>query len=183
MNGQKIVRGRWVLADAETAIEDGAVLIEGETVAAVGPWAELRARAPEAEVFGSADAAVIPGLVNAHHHSNGATAIQHAIPDLLLESWILMHALKRESDPYLDTLLSAGRLLRTGVTNVVELHSGRDEPAAYAETLMMRLVESMTGPEIARATGMSPGSVRVNLHRGMKLLHKRLGWDKSEGDS
>ena len=59
----------------------------------------------------------------------------------------------------------------------------RGLPAAYAETLMMRLVESMTGPEIARATGMSPGSVRVNLHRGMKLLHKRLGWDRSEGDS
>lgn len=56
----------------------------------------------------------------------------------------------------------------------------RGLPAAYAETLMMRLVESMTGPEIARATGMSVGSVRVNLHRGMKLLHKRLGW---EGDS
>jgi RNA polymerase sigma-70 factor (ECF subfamily) len=59
----------------------------------------------------------------------------------------------------------------------------RGLPAAYAETLMMRLAESMTGPEIARATGLSPGSVRVNLHRGMKLLRERLGWDESEGDS
>jgi len=51
----------------------------------------------------------------------------------------------------------------------------RDLPATYAETLLMRLVEGMTGPEIAEATGMTPGSVRVNLHRGMKLLRKRLG--------
>ena len=155
MDGQKIVRGRWVLADRETAIEDGAVLIEGETVAAVGPWPELSARAPEAEVLGSEDAAVMPGLVNAHHHSAGATAIQHGIPDLLLEPWILMHALKRASDPYLDTLLSAGRLLRTGVTSVVELHSGRDEPAAYAETCRRALAAyEEAGIRTAFAAGM-----------------------------
>lgn len=53
----------------------------------------------------------------------------------------------------------------------------RELPATYAETLMMRLVEGMTGPEIAAATGMTPGSVRVNLHRGMKLLRRRLGED------
>jgi RNA polymerase sigma-70 factor (ECF subfamily) len=54
----------------------------------------------------------------------------------------------------------------------------RELPATYAETLMMRLVEGMTGPEIAAATGMTPGSVRVNLHRGMKLLRRRLGEDQ-----
>ncbi|MDC0673555.1 RNA polymerase sigma factor [Nannocystis radixulma] len=47
-------------------------------------------------------------------------------------------------------------------------------PEAYAETLIMRLVEGMTGPEIAARTGMTPGSVRVNLHRGMALLRRRL---------
>ncbi|MCI0651962.1 MAG: hypothetical protein L0Z55_08765 [Planctomycetes bacterium] len=38
----------------------------------------------------------------------------------------------------------------------------------------MRLVEGMTGPQIARATGLTHGSVRVNLHRGMILLRARL---------
>ncbi len=54
------------------------------------------------------------------------------------------------------------------------LQAIRELPATYAETLAMRLVEQMTGPEIAEATGMTPGSVRVNLHRGMKLLRERL---------
>lgn len=47
-------------------------------------------------------------------------------------------------------------------------------PAAYRDTLVLRLVEGMTGPEIAAATGLTPASVRVNLHRGMKLLRERL---------
>jgi RNA polymerase sigma-70 factor (ECF subfamily) len=51
----------------------------------------------------------------------------------------------------------------------------RDLPEAYRETLILRLVEGLTGPEIADQTGLSPGSVRVNLHRGMKLLRERLG--------
>jgi RNA polymerase sigma-70 factor (ECF subfamily) len=39
---------------------------------------------------------------------------------------------------------------------------------------MLRLVEGMTGPEIAARTGLTGGSVRVNLHRGMKLLREKL---------
>lgn len=52
-------------------------------------------------------------------------------------------------------------------------------PEAYREPLILRLVEGMTGPEIAARTGLTPGSVRVNLHRGMKMLREKLGW--SEG--
>ena len=48
-------------------------------------------------------------------------------------------------------------------------------PEAYRETLVLRLVEGMTGPEIAERTGLTPASVRVNLHRGMKLLREKLG--------
>jgi RNA polymerase sigma-70 factor, ECF subfamily len=48
-------------------------------------------------------------------------------------------------------------------------------PDAYRETLILRLVEGMTGPEIAVRTGMTPGSVRVNLHRGMQKLREKLG--------
>jgi RNA polymerase sigma-70 factor (ECF subfamily) len=48
-------------------------------------------------------------------------------------------------------------------------------PDAYRETLALRLVEGMTGPEIANRTGLTPESVRVNLHRGLKLLRERLG--------
>jgi RNA polymerase sigma-70 factor, ECF subfamily len=48
-------------------------------------------------------------------------------------------------------------------------------PEAYRETLVLRFVEGMTGPEIASRTGLTPASVRVNLHRGMKLLREKMG--------
>ena len=48
-------------------------------------------------------------------------------------------------------------------------------PEAYRETLLMRLVEGLTGAQIAEQTGLRAGSVRVNLHRGMRLLRERLG--------
>jgi RNA polymerase sigma-70 factor (ECF subfamily) len=54
-------------------------------------------------------------------------------------------------------------------------------PEAYRETLVLRLVEGMTGPEIAARTGLTPGSVRVNLHRGMTQLKERLHRSESHG--
>jgi RNA polymerase sigma-70 factor (ECF subfamily) len=59
-------------------------------------------------------------------------------------------------------------------TEILELI--RSLPDAYRETLVLRLVEGMTGPEIAARTGLTPASVRVNLHRGMKLLRQKLGF-------
>ncbi len=52
-------------------------------------------------------------------------------------------------------------------------------PEAYREALVLRLVEGLGGAEIAARTGLSPGSVRVNLHRGFALLRPLLaaeGW-------
>lgn len=48
-------------------------------------------------------------------------------------------------------------------------------PEAYREPLILRLVEGMSGPEIARETGLTEGSVRVNLHRGFAKLRELLG--------
>lgn len=52
-------------------------------------------------------------------------------------------------------------------------------PAAYRETLALRLIEGKGGEEIAALTGLTHGSVRVNLTRGMALLRAALeqrGW-------
>ena len=55
------------------------------------------------------------------------------------------------------------------------LEAIRSLPETYRNTLFLRLVEGMTGPEIALRTGLTHGSVRVNLHRGMQLLREKLG--------
>jgi RNA polymerase sigma-70 factor, ECF subfamily len=74
--------------------------------------------------------------------------------------------------------LPVGQFLAGGVEPEGEafaiLEVIRKLPESYRETLIFRLVEGMTGPEIAARTGLTPDSVRVNLCRGMKLLRDQL---------
>ncbi|MCB1022919.1 MAG: sigma-70 family RNA polymerase sigma factor [Acidobacteria bacterium] len=58
----------------------------------------------------------------------------------------------------------------------------REMPEAYRETLILRLVEGLTGPEIAEHTGLTHSSVRVNLHRGMRMLRSRLGIEEKSNE-
>jgi RNA polymerase sigma-70 factor (ECF subfamily) len=59
--------------------------------------------------------------------------------------------------------------------SIAVLEAIRMLPEAYRETLLMRLVHGMSGQEISERTGLTAGSVRVNLHRGMQLLRAKLG--------
>src|ERR1700721_1042617 len=63
---------------------------------------------------------------------------------------------------------------------VAILDAVRSLPDAYREPLILRLVEGLTGPEIAAPTGLTHGSVRVNLHRGMQQLRAKLGPNPTE---
>jgi len=73
-----------------------------------------------------------------------------------------------------DTLQAQDATAAGAEANAV-LEVIRRLPEAYRDTLILRLVEGMTGPEIAGRTGLTAASVRVNLHRGMKLLREKLG--------
>ncbi|HEX4621179.1 MAG TPA: sigma-70 family RNA polymerase sigma factor [Myxococcaceae bacterium] len=54
------------------------------------------------------------------------------------------------------------------------LRAIRSLPEAFREPLVLRLVEGMTGEEIAERCGFTYDSVRVNLHRGMQKLREAL---------
>lgn len=132
-----LVRGRWIVADRggdSGVLQDAAVRVEDGRIAEIGDWRALRERYPDAAVVGSERHAVLPGLINSHHHSNGVSVLQQGVADQLLEFWIFALGLCRPLDPGLSTLLSAARLLRSGVTSVVEVHSGRGTAEAYEAT-------------------------------------------------
>jgi len=75
--------------------------------------------------------------------------------------------------PQEEIELRASRGDQDASANLV-LDAIKSLPDAYREPLILRLVEGLTGPEIARRTGLTPGSVRVNLHRGMQQLRAML---------
>jgi len=88
------------------------------------------------------------------------------------------HRRRRETEELTDDIATAQGSSEADreAANVLEVICGL--PEAYRETLGLRLVEGMTGPEIADRTGLTPASVRVNLHRGMKLLREKLGMEE-----
>jgi len=95
--------------------------------------------------------------------------------------WLAMIARNRATDYYRRSADSAElpEDLKARDSQEVEAREAlamiRKLPEAYRDPLILRLVEGLTGPEIAARTGLAPGSVRVNLHRGMKLLRDMLG--------
>jgi RNA polymerase sigma-70 factor (ECF subfamily) len=96
-------------------------------------------------------------------------------------AWLAMIARNRAVEFYrqmkpteeLSEAISGGEKSDSQANEI--LQAIRALPETYKETLVLRLVEGMTGAEIAERTGLTPESVRVNLHRGMKLLREKLG--------
>lgn len=95
--------------------------------------------------------------------------------------WLAMITRNRATDFYRRTRETEELPEEIGHENPLEMEATeileviRNLPDTYRETLILRLVEGMTGPEIALRTGLKAASVRVNLHRGLKLLRERLG--------
>ena len=63
-----IYSARWVVPVTVAPIENGAVAVDGQRIAGVGPYAEIVARFPEFKVESLGEAIILPGLVNLHTH-------------------------------------------------------------------------------------------------------------------
>src|SRR5262249_30519157 len=87
-----------------------------------------------------------------HYHRRGMVEVEVESSDEMLEQPSGGPASLNSADAEAASVLAAIRTL----------------PETYREILLLRLVEGMTGPEIAARTGLTPGSVRVTLHRGMQ---------------
>ena len=144
-----LVRGRWLISDPsglpeDGVIEDGAVVIEGDTIKDVGEYDALRSRAPDAQEMGSQSFIVMPGLVNAHDHGRGIAAYRVGMADDYLEPWILDFWCLHPLDIRLDTLYSAIRLLKSGVTTVIHSGYSRDwsQPESEGDAVLNGYIES-----------------------------------------
>ncbi|MCC7369431.1 MAG: amidohydrolase family protein [Chloroflexi bacterium] len=157
-----LVRGRWVVTGAapdDATLTDAAVLVQDGQIVTLGAWADLRRDHPDAPVLGSERVAVLPGMVSAHHHAAGVSHIQQGIPDDVLEPWLLELRRMRPTDPYLDVLLTSARLLRSGVTSVVEMHQCR----GTAEAAVARVRQALRGfGEAGIRVAFAPGVADQN---------------------
>ncbi len=85
-----LVRGKYILTDAAVQgggmIEDGAILICGQKIEAVGKFESLHQIYPAAIVFGNGQQLVLPELIDVHSHGRGLTPIQKGVPNDYLEN-------------------------------------------------------------------------------------------------
>ena len=121
-----LIRGRYLLTPASgggtTSLSDAAIYQEDGVIREVGPWQDLRARLEPDGELGGPDYAIIPGLVNSHHHGRGVTTLQMGTCDDCLELWILDGWGRRPYDHYLMTLYTALIMLESGTTTVMYNH-------------------------------------------------------------
>ncbi len=105
-----------------SSLADAAVYQEDGLIVDVGPYQQLRAKySPDAEL-GGPGYAIVPGLVNSHHHGRGVTTLQMGTCDDCLEMWILAGWGRRPYDHYLMTLYTALNMLESGTTTVMYNH-------------------------------------------------------------
>ena len=159
MSRTTLVRARWIVTGAgpdDPVLDDAALQIEDGQIVARGAWKDLRARHPDATVVGGPGMAAIPGLINAHHHAVGPTQQQYGLMDDFLEPWIFGFACFRGRDVSLGTLLSCARQLRSGVTSVVDVHSGAGKAKDYAGRVDAALNSyAQSGMRVGFAPGLS----------------------------
>jgi cytosine/adenosine deaminase-related metal-dependent hydrolase len=128
-----IVRGAWALpmAAGSEPIRDGAVLIGGDgAIAAVGDFAGLREREPNATIAGDDNGIVMPGMVNAHTHLTECL-IPGMAEDAVLFEWFErvvnpVGKLIDRDEVALGTRLKAVEMLRSGITTVNDMSCHRN---------------------------------------------------------
>jgi len=158
-----ILRARALVTISKPPIEDGAVVVSGNTISAVGAYAEIRAE-HRGEVVDLGERVLFPGLINAHCHLD-YTMMRRAIqPPRTFTEWIRrINALKRYLGPddYLRAITRGfAELQKWGTTTVANIESFPELltvlPAAPIRTWwfleMIDVRQQVTSDEIAAGT-------------------------------
>ena len=181
-------------------VEDAALLVEGGAIAAVGPAAELQARAPAAERIDLPGMTLLPGLINAHAHLD-YTRLRGRLPGgASFSKWAMaMIAAKRRltaADYEASVRSGLEELMRHGTTTVLEVSSSYAIARVAAETpVRLAVFGEVLGLNPLRAgrtirrfrramvaawppnvivQGMAPHAVYSISKRLMKLIRREL---------
>ena len=115
-----ILRARTILPVSQPPIENGAVVVSGNRICAVGSWPDLQSLSG-GKVFDLGEVILLPGLVNAHCHLDYTDMAGKLPPPKTFTDWIaLITAAKAEwsfSDYACSWLHGAHMLLRNGDHN------------------------------------------------------------------
>ncbi|PND37026.1 N-ethylammeline chlorohydrolase [Paucibacter aquatile] len=129
MSTTTILKARWLLTmtPGSEVLNEHALVMKGERIAAVLPWAEAEAQFPDAELVEMGQHVLIPGLINGHTHS-AMSLLRGVADDVPLMDWLNNHIWPLEKKwvsedwTYQGSLLSAAEALRGGVTYLNDMY-------------------------------------------------------------
>ncbi len=124
-----ILRARTILPVSQPPIENGAILVSGNHIRAVGSWPELQSQADE-KVFDLGEVILLPGLINAHCHLDYTDMAGNLPPPKTFTDWIPLITAAKTAWSYSEYahswLHGAHQLLKTGTTTVADIEAMPD---------------------------------------------------------
>src|SRR5579862_6942676 len=136
--------GTVVTMDAQhRVIEDGAVAIQGDSIAAVGKRADLESQANEARTIDATGTLVLPGLVNGHAHA-AMSLFRGIAEDHSLDDWLQRYIFPAEARNVTEefvlwgTRLGLLEMVRGGVTTFADMYYFEDVVARVTKEAGMR---------------------------------------------
>ena len=142
-----IVTGGIVVAmdGARTIYHDGAVVVKGDTIVAVGPRSEIEARHAASDTIDARGKLVLPGLINGHTHVP-MTLFRGLHDDVTLDDWLRKYIFPAEARNVNEdfvrwgTRLALAEQVRSGVTTFADMYYYEDAVAEETKAAGMRAV-------------------------------------------
>jgi len=105
-------------------INDGAILVQGSTISAIGKTSDLATKYPDEPTTALGGRIIIPGLINTHMHT-AQTLLRGTADDLELVSWLCERIWPLQGnftaeDGYCAARLSIAEMLKSGTTCFLE---------------------------------------------------------------
>ncbi|MCC6235606.1 MAG: amidohydrolase family protein [Verrucomicrobiales bacterium] len=164
-----LVRARLVLPITAPPLEDGAVLVSGGQLAAIGPWSELSAEASDARQIDLGEVVLLPGFLNAHCHLDYTGFAGMIPPPRSFTEWIQgVLALKAQwsfTDYAASWVAGARQLVESGCTSVLDCESVPELlPDVWTGT-PLRVISAleMTGVRSERSSAAILGEAMARL--------------------
>jgi cytosine/adenosine deaminase-related metal-dependent hydrolase len=164
---RRVYLARWVLPIVSPPIADGAVAVDGERIAWVGPATD----APEGLVHDLGDSILLPGLVNVHTHLE-LTAMRGFLEELSFRRWVVHLTKAREAAMTPERSMAAARAgIAEGLLAGITTFGDVSDTGRSLEAMRDMGVRGMTWLEVF---GPSPSQCAESL-AGLRARVESLG--------
>jgi len=172
--GTIVSGGIVVTVDAARNIFDpGAVAIDGTSIVAVGPAADIAARFTGATQVDAAGSIVIPGLVNAHSHAP-MVLYRGLADDLRLQEWLEKYIFPAEARTVSREMVRAGtrlaalEMIQSGTTTYADMYYFEEEIARTTKAAGMRGVLGQSVIQFPVADAKTPADALARAEAFLK---------------